>query len=144
MKTGKLASALLGTSFVLCGFSRLATAQSLDSLKGLTGKSSSLSSLSSGSTGNAAGIIEYCIKNNYLGGNDASSVKDKLIGKLGGEDKAKEDSGFMAGASGLLQGSNGNSTNLTEGGTSGALGNLKAKATEKACDAVLKQGKSML
>ncbi|MGT2431125.1 DUF2501 domain-containing protein [Cupriavidus basilensis] len=32
-----------------------------------------------------AGVLEFCIKNNYLGGaTDAASVKDKLLGKLGG------------------------------------------------------------
>jgi hypothetical protein len=45
----------------------------------------SLGSLTSGSTGNVAGVLEFCMKNNYLGGaTDAASVKDKLLGKLGG------------------------------------------------------------
>ena len=42
-------------------------------------------SMTSGSMGNVAGLLEYCVKNNYLGGNSgASGIKDQLMGKLGG------------------------------------------------------------
>lgn len=42
-------------------------------------------SMTSGSMGNVAGLLEYCLKNNYLGGNSgASGIKDQLMGKLGG------------------------------------------------------------
>ena len=54
---------------------------------GVSGAASSLGSLSSitpGSIGNAAGIIEFCVKNNYLSGSNASPVKDQLMGKLSG------------------------------------------------------------
>ncbi len=54
----------------------------LGSLSGL-GSGSSLQSLTSSSTGNVAGVLQYCIKNNYLGGS-ASSVKDGLMSKLPG------------------------------------------------------------
>lgn len=147
MKTRTFVSTILAGSIALLGCSGLATAQDLSSLKGMVGGGSSLTS---GSTGNAAGIIQYCMKNNYLGGTDAASVKDKLMGKLGGEDKAKSNSGYMAGAQGLLQGHDGKSTNLAEAGGAGGMagmsgmGDMKAKATKKACGMVLKQGKSML
>jgi hypothetical protein len=42
-------------------------------------------SMTSGSMGNVAGLLEYCVKNNYLGGDSgASGVKDQLLGKMGG------------------------------------------------------------
>jgi len=62
-----------------------ASAVQLDSLKGLMGGGGG--SLTSGSMGNAAGILQYCVTNNYLGGDSgASGVKDQLLGKLGGGD----------------------------------------------------------
>ena len=30
--------------------------------------------------GNAAGVLQYCVKNNYLAGGDAGAVKDRLLG----------------------------------------------------------------
>ena len=40
---------------------------------GALGGALSGQSMSSGSTGNVAGILEFCIRNNYLSGNAASS-----------------------------------------------------------------------
>src|SRR4051794_30984162 len=34
--------------------------------------------IGSSTIGSAAGVLQYCVKNNYLGG-DAASVKDKLL-----------------------------------------------------------------
>ena len=67
-----------------------AIAQDMGSLKGLAG-GMDVSSLASGSAGNAAGVVEYCMKNNFLG-SDAGGIKDQLMGKVnaGGEkDKAE-------------------------------------------------------
>lgn len=105
-------------------------------LQGLGG-SSALSSLSPASAGNAAGVLEYCMKNNYLGG-DAQAMKDKLLGKVSGEPaKAKTDSGYLAGVQGMLNGSDGKSVDLSGGG-------FKEEITRKACDQVLKHAKSFL
>jgi hypothetical protein len=93
-------------------------------------------SVTSGSTGNVAGILEFCIKNNYLGGDGASSVKDKLLGKLSGG-KTSSDAGYSDGAKGLLNGSDGKQLNLSGGG-------LKGEVTSQVCDKILAQGKSML
>lgn len=42
-------------------------------------------SMSSGSMGNVAGLLQYCVKNNYLGGNSgAAGIQNQLMGKLGG------------------------------------------------------------
>ncbi|MGL6156501.1 MAG: DUF2501 domain-containing protein, partial [Ralstonia mannitolilytica] len=40
----------------------------LGNLGGMGGGLPSLGSLSSGSTGNVAGVLEFCVKNNYLSG----------------------------------------------------------------------------
>ena len=94
-------------------------------------------SLSSSTAGNAAGVLEFCMKNNYLNGADASSVKDQLVSKLGGSEKASSDEGYTKGASGVLTGSDGKSLDLSGGG-------LKEEITRKACDQVLEHGKSFL
>lgn len=126
----------------------LAHAQSLDSLKGLAGGAtggsssglgalSSLGSVSSGSMGNAAGIIEYCLKNKYLSGSGVSQVKDGLLGKMpGGQPAAEKDSGYLDGAKGLITGSDGKKTDLTSG--------LTDPIKKQVCELVLKQGQSFL
>ena len=127
-----------------CGALALAQAQSLDSLKGLAGGAGgaggslgSLGSVSSGSMGNAAGIIEYCLKNKYLGGSGVSQVKDGLLGKMpGGQAAAQKDSGYLDGAKGLITGSDGKKTDLTSG--------LTDPIKKQACELVLKQGQSFL
>lgn len=93
------------------------------------------SALSAGSTGNAAGILQYCIKNNYLGGGDATSVKDQLISRMGG--KTSSDSGYADGERGILTGANGQKVDLSGAG-------LKSKVTRQVCDKVLDQAKSMM
>jgi outer membrane PBP1 activator LpoA protein len=111
------------------------SSDSLDSLGGIGGALTGGSATSS-STGNVAGILQFCIKNNYLGGNDASSVKDSLMSKLGGG-SSSSDSGYTSGAKGILSGSDGKQVDLSGGG-------LKAQVTKKVCEKILDQGKSML
>ena len=138
--------ALTLSAFTTLACANSAPAQDLGALKDAADGGLDVSSLASGSAGNAAGVIEYCMKNNFLGG-DASGVKDQLIGKLGGEDKAKEDPGYLDGAKGMLTGGDGKSTDLSSlggGGAGGALGDMKGKLTEKACSAVLDHAKSLL
>jgi hypothetical protein len=103
----------------------------------LGGMGSALSggSLSSGSTGNVAGLLEFCIKNNFLGGQDSASVKDKLMGKLGGT--PAPESGYAEGTQGVLKTGDGKQLDLSGGG-------LKEQATKQICDKVLSQAKSML
>lgn len=107
-------------------------------LGGLGGLGGALSgqSMTAGSTGNVAGILEFCIRNNYLKGNAVSGVKDALMGKLPGG-SAKSDSGYGDGAKGILNGAGGNKLDLGGGG-------LKAEVTRKVCDQVLSQAKSLL
>ena len=126
----------------------VASAGQLDKLMG----GSSSSSLTSGSMGNVAGILQYCVTNNYLGGESgASGVKDQLLGKLGGGSSATaaaptQDKGYLDGAKGLLKSKDGKTVDLggAAGSDSSPMGDMKAKVTKKACDVVLKQGKGML
>jgi hypothetical protein len=88
--------------------------------------------------GNVAGVLQFCIKNNYVSGASASSVKDSLTSKLtGGSSAASSDSGYVDGAKGILQSSNGKQVDLSGGG-------LKEQVTKQVCDKILAQGKSML
>ncbi|MNK55454.1 hypothetical protein D3C87_744660 [compost metagenome] len=88
--------------------------------------------IGSSTIGSAAGVLEYCVKNNYLGG-DAASVKDKLLAKITGQKKQEND--FASGAKGLLKGGDGKSLNLK---------GLSSKVKEKACDYVLKNATSLI
>jgi hypothetical protein len=94
----------------------------------------------SGSTGNVAGILQYCVKNNYLGGDSgASGIASKLLGKTNG---GSSNTDYSSGAEGILKGKDGSSTNLSSIG--GGDSDIKSKLTTKACKVVLKQGKSFL
>ena len=116
----------------------------LDSLLGKGGQGNDLKGmaglgnapLTSGSMGNVAGLLQYCIGNNYLGGDSAASVKDQLMGKLSGDNKTQNPD-YSDGQKGLLHGSDGKLMSLGGGG-------LKAELTKKACDAILTQAKSFL
>jgi hypothetical protein len=103
----------------------------------LGGVGSALSggSLASGSTGNVAGLLEFCMKNNFLSGHDPLAVKDKLMGKLGGT--PAPDSGYAEGTQGVLKTGSGGQLDLSSSG-------LKEQATRQICDKVLAQAKSML
>lgn len=127
---------------LLTGAATPATAIDLGALKGAAGKTDG-SSLLSANAGNAAGIIEFCIKNNYLDKNAAAKVKDKLLGQLSlGQSQTapnEDDSGYANGLKGLLSASDGKTLDLA-----GGKDKLKDKLTRKACDAVLEQARGML
>jgi hypothetical protein len=105
-------------------------------LKGMAG-GQALAPLTSGSMGNVAGLLQYCIGNNYLSGGGASSVKDQLMGKLPGGSQT-QDRGYTDGLKGMLHSSQGKQMDLSSGG------GLTADVTKKACETVLTQAKSFL
>lgn len=86
-----------------------------------------------GTLGNAAGVLQYCIKNNYLSAGAAGGIKDKLMGMVRGDNS--QQSGYDTGAKGLLQGSGGQSFDLKSVG---------AKLKTRACDYVLKNSRSLI
>ena len=110
-------------------------------LGGSSGNASLLSSLglpAADSASNAAGVISYCVKNNYLNANKAEEVKDQLLGKLGLNPQKKEepkDQGYLSGLAGTITGNNGQSFSLDK---------LKGDLKEKACDFVLDNASSLL
>ncbi|HEX7916225.1 DUF2501 domain-containing protein [Rudaea sp.] len=131
MKANKIGLAVLGgvvAAFGLCG----SAGAQLGDLKGLAG--GDVSSLASGSGGNAAGVISYCVKNNYLDGG-ASGIKDKLMGKFGGD---QDKSDYDEGEKGLVKTGDGKSVDI------GQLGSMKKSITKKACGSVLDHAKSFL
>jgi Protein of unknown function (DUF2501) len=122
-------------------------AQLLDQLKGITGSGheggalpglgGSLPSVDQASPSNTAGVLQYCVRNNYLSGSGASSAGNSIVSKMTGSGHATDDSGFKAGNSGMLQTGNGQGYSL---GGSG----MKAQVTHKVCDLVLQHAKSLL
>jgi hypothetical protein len=131
MKAKSLFSMFLGSTVMFFG---AAQAGGLGDLAG-----GGAGSFASGSAGNAAGVIEFCVKNNYLSGDAAGSMKDKLMGKAGiGKPETTDDGGFGDGAKGLLKTGDGKSVDLA------GMGGLKKSMTKKACDSVLDNAKSLL
>ena len=138
MTSIKRFSMILGGSALLLALG-VANAQDLGALKSMAGGGGDLSSVASGSAGNAAGVVEFCIKNNYLSGDAASSMKDKLMGKIGGSSESEQDkASYTDGAAGLLTTGDGQKIDLAK------MGCLKKSITKKACASVLEHAKSML
>lgn len=142
MRTRSITTVALAASLAVAS---AASAQDLGSLKdragGLFGNagsgSSLLSGLSSGSVSpasanNAAGVLGYCAKQGYAK-SAADSVKEKLMGKLGGQQEATQDQSYQKGLGGMLQGSDGKSFDL---------GSLKGKIAEKVCGMLAKRAAS--
>ncbi|TQI79140.1 uncharacterized protein DUF2501 [Serratia fonticola] len=112
---------------------------SLSSLSGLLNGGDK--ALSSDSMTNAAGILQYCVKNNLISGNGTEAVKDQLLGKLGITSSANAKSeDYQQGLGGLLNTGEGKTLDLNSLGTS----QITEKVKHKACDLVLKQGKSFI
>lgn len=118
---------------------------STSALGGVLGNSSANSSLLSslgvpaaGTASNAAGVITYCMKNNYIDANKkkAEQVKDQLLGKVGLKKKEEpKDEGYLSGLAGKITGKDGQSFSMDK---------LKGDVKEKACDFVLDNATSLL
>lgn len=170
----------IGTVCVAIGLSLVCSTGGAQDLGKLGGMIPGGSSMTSGSMGNVAGLLQYCMKNNFLGGDSgAAGIQNQLMGKLGGGSSSQStssntgsgtsdmlgeltgskkkhpdsssattggtgtnDPGYLSGAKGILQGSNGQSMDLNSLG--GGSSDLKSQLTTKVCDTVLKQGKSFL
>ena len=117
------------------------SAPGLGGMLGGSGGSSALSALglgnlSSGTASNAAGVLTYCMKNNYLNADKAAQVKNQLLGKLGlGQKEEPKDQGYQNGLMGMVTGADGKSFSLDK---------VKSNLKEKACDFVLDNAKSLI
>lgn len=113
------------------------SSSSLSSLSGLL-SGGTASSLTDKTASNAAGILEYCVKNNVV--SNADSVKTKLLEKIGLQQPAKQeqDQNFTDGLKGILHG------DTTTVDLNSFTGKMKEKVTTEACDLVLKNAKSFL
>jgi len=80
--------------------------------------------------GNVAGVLQYCIKNNYLKADAASTVKNKLLGTVTGQEEE-----IQQGEQGLLTGSDGKTLDFKS---------VPDKVRRKGCDYVLSNAKSLI
>jgi hypothetical protein len=112
-----------------------ASAHANDLLDGLKSQAANyaMPSIGQGTIGNAAGVLQYCVKNNYLSADAAGGLKDKLLGMVTGQ--KQQQAGYASGAKGLLMGDDGKSFNLKA---------VSGKLKTKACDYVLKNASSLL
>ncbi|WP_213994142.1 DUF2501 domain-containing protein [Sodalis sp. dw_96] len=109
------------------------------SLAGLLGGGDK--ALSAGTMTNAAGVLEYCAKNNLLSDTGTTAIKDKLMGKLGISSPSNAKSqDYQQGLGGVLNTAQGGQLNLKDLGSS----QLGQKVKYKACNLVLKQGKNFI
>ena len=112
---------------------------SLSSLTGLLNGGDK--TLSAGSMTNAAGVLEYCVKNNVLSSSGVSSVKDQVLNKLGISSPSNANSqDYQQGLGGLLNTAQGGQLNLKQLSSSP----LGEKVKTKACDIILKQSKNFI
>jgi hypothetical protein len=129
-----------------------ARAQLMDQLKGalsggngsssnsgnaLGGLAGGLPSVSQASPSNTAGVLQYCVRNNYLSGDSASSLKDSLLSKLNSSGQQTGDRGFRDGNNGLLETGNGQNFSLSGGG-------IKQQVVHKVCDLIMQHAQSLL
>ena len=123
------------------GSSEKTESSALGGLLGGGSGSSLLSSLgvpAAGTANNAAGVITYCMKNNYIDANKAKAeqVKDQLLGKIGLKKKEEsKDQGYLNGLAGKITGKDGQTFSMDK---------LKGDVKEKACDFVLDNATSLL
>ena len=103
----------------------------------LGGLGGGLPSVAQAGPANTAGVLQYCVQNNYLSDGVAGPAKNALLSQVPG---AGQSSGFKAGSSGLLETGNGQSYNLGGGGSGG----ITSQVTHKVCDMVLQHAKSLL
>lgn len=95
-----------------------------------------LPNIASGSAGNVAGVLEYCVKNNYLKKANINTLKDGLMSKAGlAKAEPEKDSSYANGLNGILTGGDGKSFNLS---------GIQDSVKEKACDYVLDNATSLL
>ena len=100
------------------------------------GGGAAMPSVGSASMGNVAGLLQYCVTNNLLGGGNAGGVQQSLLGKLGGPGQAAGNSDYTAGTNGMLQTGNGQGFNLG--------GDMMAQLKQQVCSMIMQRAQSFL
>lgn len=107
----------------------------MSGMSGMTGgtgmMSNMLPNVSSASTGNVAGVLSYCVQNNYLSGSGATSALSSLTGKQ----DVTSSSDYKAGQQGQL---------LTGGTNPLSLSSLKGQMKQKVCSMILNRAQNLL
>ena len=93
--------------------------------------SSMLPNVASASSGNIAGVLSYCVQNNYLSGSGASSALSGLTSKAG----LTSSSDYASGQKGQL---------LTGESNPFSLSSLKSGLKQKVCSMVLNRAQNLL
>lgn len=101
---------------------------------GIGGDIGGIGALGKLGVGNAAGLLGYCAKEG-MADQVAKLTQGKLLGQLGGTEKAEKDPTYQDGLKGILSGED-------NGGLS--LATLKQKARQKMCGLVAKQALKMV
>ncbi|GBR49593.1 DUF2501 domain-containing protein [Gluconobacter roseus] len=107
----------------------------MSGMSGMTGGTgmmgSMLPNVSSASTGNVAGVLSYCVQNNYLSGSGATSALSSLTGKQ----DVTSSSDYKAGQQGQL---------LTGSTNPLSLSSLKGQMKQKVCSMILNRAQNLL
>ena len=129
---GKEATSAAGKA---TGVPKVPAAPSVPGIPGVPGLS--LPGIGADTASNAAGVLQYCAKRKYLGGDAVSAVSSKLLASkgLGTPAKAQKDAGYQSGMKGLLQGSDGKSFSFDS---------VPDTLKDQACDQVLKSASSLV
>lgn len=108
---------------------------------GAAGLMNNLGVPAAGTASNAAGVLTYCVKNNYLNPNKASVLTNQLLTSLGlptaqnATPVATQDQGYLNGVAGMI---------VSPTGELFSLDKIKGNAKDKACEFVLNNAKSFL
>lgn len=119
------------------------TSSSNTSASGLMGLlNSGDQTLNASSMDNAAGVLQYCMKQKLVSATNTENVKTQLLNKLGLADQQEQQqqTDYTQGLMGILNTSNGQQINLD------SLKNttLAKKVRTKSCNIILKQGANFI
>ena len=109
---------------------------------GATGLMNSLGVPATGTASNAAGVLTYCAKNNYLNPAKAGAITNQLLSSLGlpmatspTTTVKTQDQGYLNGVAGMI---------VSPTGEVFSLDKIKGNVKDKACEFVLDNAKNFL
>lgn len=98
--------------------------------------------LNASNMNNAAGVLQYCMKQKLVSATGTENIKNQLLGKLGldTQQEQQQQADYTQGVMGILNTSNGQQLNLDSFKNTP----LAKKARAKACNIILKQGANFI